>query len=98
MSRALLSPNQEAVAANGLLDRRLFLRGGAGAALAIGGIVAPNVAASREPLRGEPWMKVQVRRSSVTANPRVSRTRSCAWQPIRPMRREPAPPARRCIG
>jgi hypothetical protein len=58
MSRALLSPNQEAVAANGLLDRRLFLRGGAGAALAIGGIVPPNVAASREPLRVEPWMKV----------------------------------------
>jgi sulfane dehydrogenase subunit SoxC len=58
VSRALLSPNQEAVAANGLLDRRLFLRGGAGAALAIGGIVPPNVAASREPLRVEPWMKV----------------------------------------
>src|SRR5262245_780293 len=39
-------PTHEEVGANGLLDRRLFLRGGAGAALAVGGIVAPNVTAS----------------------------------------------------
>lgn len=48
-------PAHEAVGANGLLDRRLFC---AGAALAIGGIVTPKVAASSEPLRVEPWMKV----------------------------------------
>jgi sulfane dehydrogenase subunit SoxC len=48
----------EGVAANGLLDRRLFLRGGAGTALAIGGIVSTELAASSEPLRVEPWMKV----------------------------------------
>lgn len=52
------SPNHETVAANGLLDRRLFLRGGAGAAVAIGGVVSPNVAGSREPFPVEPWMRV----------------------------------------
>ncbi len=46
------------VAANGLLDRRLFLRSGAGAALAIGGMALPDVAASSEALPVEPWMKV----------------------------------------
>src|SRR5262245_25806437 len=51
-------PADETVGANGLLDRRLFLRGGAGAAISIGGIASSNVAASDEPLRVEPWMKV----------------------------------------
>jgi sulfane dehydrogenase subunit SoxC len=50
------SLEQDAAAGNGLLDRRLFLSGSAGAALVIGGI-APNAAGS-EPLRVEPWMKV----------------------------------------
>jgi hypothetical protein len=58
MRRLFRSHSHQAVAANGLLDRRLFLRGGAGAALAFGGIVLPDVAASSEPLRVEPWMKV----------------------------------------
>jgi sulfane dehydrogenase subunit SoxC len=50
------SLEQDAAAGNGLLDRRLFLSGSAGAALVIGGIT-PNAAGS-EPLRVEPWMKV----------------------------------------
>jgi sulfane dehydrogenase subunit SoxC len=48
----------EAAAANGRLDRRLFLRGGAGTALAAGGIVSTERAAGSEPLRVEPWMRV----------------------------------------
>src|SRR6476646_10529560 len=39
MRRHSRSPIHETVAANGLLDRRLFLRGGTGAALALGGIL-----------------------------------------------------------
>ena len=58
MTSRLSLPANETVGANGLLDRRLFLRGGAGAAIAIGGIATSNVAASYEPLRIEPWMKV----------------------------------------
>src|SRR5262245_23803698 len=50
------SLKQDAAAGNGLLDRRLFLSGSAGAALVMGGIT-PNPAGS-EPLRVEPWMKV----------------------------------------
>ena len=50
------SLEQDAAAGNGLLDRRLFLSGSAGAALVIGGIT-PNAAGS-EPLRVERWMKV----------------------------------------
>jgi sulfane dehydrogenase subunit SoxC len=50
------SLEQDAAAGNGLLDRRLFLSGSAGAALVIGGIT-PNAAGS-EPLGVEPWMKV----------------------------------------
>jgi sulfane dehydrogenase subunit SoxC len=58
MRRHSRSPIHETVAANGLLDRRLFLRGGTGAALALGGILPSDVAASNEPLRVEPWMRV----------------------------------------
>jgi sulfane dehydrogenase subunit SoxC len=57
MSRTFGSPEQDTVAANGLLDRRLFLTGGATAALAMGGIAA-TTAASSEALRVEPWMKL----------------------------------------
>ena len=58
MKRLFRASSTETVAGNGLLDRRLFLRSGAGAAVAIGGIIPPDVAASGEPLRVEPWMKV----------------------------------------
>jgi sulfane dehydrogenase subunit SoxC len=50
-------PDDQVVAANGLLDRRLFLRGGAGTALALSGI-SSGAAAGSEVLRVEPWMKV----------------------------------------
>jgi sulfane dehydrogenase subunit SoxC len=49
-------PDDQPVAANGLLDRRLFLRGGAGTALALGGI--SSSAADGEELRVEPWMRL----------------------------------------
>jgi len=57
MSRTFGSPEQDTVAANGLLDRRLFLSGGATAALAMGGI-GTTTAARSEALRVEPWMKL----------------------------------------
>ena len=57
MSRTFGSPEQDTVAANGLLDRRLFLSGGATAALAMGGIGATTAARS-EALPVEPWMKL----------------------------------------
>ena len=49
-------PDDQPVAANGLLDRRLFLQGGAGTALALSGI--SSSAADGEELRVEPWMKL----------------------------------------
>ena len=49
-------PDYQVVAANGLLDRRHFLRGGAGAAIALGGI--SSGVADGEELRVEPWMKL----------------------------------------
>src|SRR5438128_11793182 len=57
MRRTFRSPGQGTVAANGLLDRRLFLSGSGAAALAMGGI-APAAAASNETLRVGPWMKL----------------------------------------
>jgi hypothetical protein len=89
-------PEDRVVAANGLLDRRLFLRGGAGTALALSGI-SSGAAAGSETLRVEHWKGCRVRRSPVTASPLASRTRSSTWRPIRPTHREPVPPARRCI-
>jgi sulfane dehydrogenase subunit SoxC len=50
-------PDYQVVAANGLLDRRHFLRGGAGTAIALGGI-SSGAAAASEALRVELWMKV----------------------------------------
>ena len=57
MDTSPLSPKQENVAENGLLNRRLFLRSGAGTALAISAIAPVDIAAG-EPLQVEPWMRV----------------------------------------
>jgi sulfane dehydrogenase subunit SoxC len=56
MRRIRHSPDEPAVGANGLLDRRLFLRGGAGTALALGALSSGSPAKA-EMLKVEPWMR-----------------------------------------
>ena len=54
-SQALVD-HQEVVAGNGLLHRRLFLSGGA--ALALSGYAASDLAEAAEGLPVEPWMNI----------------------------------------
>src|SRR5258708_31318250 len=56
MRRIRHSPDEAGVGANGVLDRRLFLRGGAGTALALGALSSGS-RAKAEMLKVEPWMK-----------------------------------------